>query len=68
MHLTIHAFDKNSSGVYSESINVQTKEELDSEFKMFEDNVPFLKWYYEIQAEEVLSEDEEEVLSDYDWC
>ena len=67
MRLTIHAFDKNSSANYSESMEVETKEELDSKFKDFEDNVPFHKWYYEIQTEEALSEEEEEVLSDYDW-
>ena len=67
MRLTIHAFDKNSSANYSESMEVETKEELDSKFKDFEENVPFLKWFYEIQTDEVLSEEEEEVLSDYDW-
>ena len=68
MHLTIHAFDKCSSGNYSESIEVKTKEEMNSEFKRFEENIPFVKWYYEIQPEEVLSEEEEEVLSEHDWA
>ena len=68
IHVQAHAFDKSSSATFSKSLAFETKEELNKQFKVFEEEVPFSKWYYELQTEEVLTEKEEEVLSEYDWC
>ena len=68
IYAQIYAFDKNSSGCYSENLAFETKEQLEIQFKNFEENVPFPNWFYEIATEDVLTEEEEEILGDYDYC
>ena len=62
IHLTIRAFDKNSSATYSENVRVTNSQELDKAVK--ELNCSFLKYYIEIEAHHVLSEKNHSALAD----
>lgn len=62
---TMIAFDKSSGATYSDYLVASTKEEANKQFAEFEQSVPFTKWYYEIQLEELdLTPTQEEIVSD----
>ncbi len=61
------AFDKNSGATYSENLVAETKEQVNKQFKNFEENVPFTKWYYEIELDDIdLTDEQKEIVSDLD--
>lgn len=61
--ITIHALDKNSASSYSRTIQVdgKTKEQLKKEIDGFFSDIPFPKWYYEVE-DELTDEDRRRVL------
>ncbi|TXG76187.1 hypothetical protein E6Q11_05140 [Candidatus Dojkabacteria bacterium] len=64
---TIIAIDKNSNGSMTKGFSVKTKDEFDEFYKGFDNEVPYTKWYFEIELDETeLDRDEiDEIIGDY---
>lgn len=65
VRVAITAFDKNSSNFHGGTITAETKEEFNKAVKEFEDDVPFSKYFIEMEAEESDISDKE-IISDHD--
>lgn len=61
---TIMAIDKDSSGIYSKNIAASTKEEFNEQVKEFESDVPFERWYGEVNIDDVITDEMKEIMSD----
>ena len=64
--ILIHIMDKNSSRTMSETVRIdgrtkdQVKEQVDDLFN----NVPFSKWYYEVESRGDFTDEEKEMLQE----
>ena len=61
------AFDKNSSASFSLKLGADTKQEADEQFKEFESQVPFTRWFYEVTLDSEVVPETEDILQDIDW-
>ncbi len=68
MKATVRAFDRESSGSFSETLTFESKKELDEQFNEFETRVPYRKWYYEMEVDGTPTAEEEKMLEDYEWA
>lgn len=66
VYVQIIAFDKNSNNNIGRSIVADTKESFNRQVEEFENEVPFTKFYTEIIADDVLDEEQEKIVEDYD--
>lgn len=68
--ITVHILDKSSSASQSETILVSdkntpaTKERIAQRKQEIFDNVPFHKWYFEVEINDELSSEELAILAD----
>lgn len=64
--ITINMMDKNSSRILSESINIEnkTKEQIIAARDEVFAEVPFHKWFYEVECMDDLTEEEETMLAE----
>ena len=64
--ITITAFDKRSSAIFSESIRIdeRTKNQIKESSEDFFTRVPFDKWYYEVDAFDEFTSDECDILDE----
>ena len=65
--INAYAFDKNSSAMCGEQIRANTKEEFNSQMKEFEDSIPFSKYYTELISDSELSDEDAEIVEDYEY-
>ena len=68
LHATIHAFDKDSSEFFGKSLAIETKEDLEKQYKEFAEKVPFSRWFYEIDVDHDLTPEEDKILDGYEWA
>jgi hypothetical protein len=66
VHVQIIAFDKNSNENTGRSIVADSKESFNEQVEEFENEVPYTKFYVEILADEVLSDEQLEIVADHD--
>lgn len=66
LHLQVIAFDKDSGANYGENFIIGSKEDFDKEFNGFKVRVPFARWYYEIIPDEILTEEEETLVKEFE--
>lgn len=50
MKITFIAIDRETSGTFTETFNVESKKDVDDVYKEFETHVPFRKWYLETDS------------------
>ena len=64
--LTLWAIDKDSSQGQQKTIAFSDAEELQQELEIFDDEIPYRKFYYELEDdEEDLTEKEKEILNEF---
>jgi hypothetical protein len=66
VHIQITAFDKNSADNIGRSIVADNKESFNEQVEEFESEIPFTKFYVEIVADDVLTDEQLEIVGDYD--
>ena len=66
VHVQIIAFDKNSNENTGRSIVADSKESFNEQVEEFESEVPYTKFYIEMLADEVLSDEQLEIVADHD--
>ena len=66
VYVQIIAFDKHSSNSFSRTIVADTKESFNKQVKEFEDEVPFTKYYTELLADDVLTDEQLAIVEDHD--
>jgi hypothetical protein len=66
VHVQIIAFDKNSNENTGRNIVADSKESFNEQVEEFENEVPYTKFYVEMIADEVLSDEQLEIVSDHD--
>jgi|688.fasta_scaffold2657618_1 hypothetical protein len=66
VHVQIIAFDKNSNENTGRSIVADSKESFNEQVEEFENEVPYTKFYVEMIADEVLSDEQLEIVADHD--
>jgi hypothetical protein len=64
--ITIHAHNKSENGTHSRSIQIdgKTKEQIKESADDFFNNVPFERWYYDVECFDDLTQEEEEILEE----
>jgi hypothetical protein len=66
VHVQITAFDKNSADNIGRSIVANSKESFNEQVEEFESEIPFTKFYVEMVADEVLTDEQLEIVEDHD--
>jgi hypothetical protein len=66
VNVQIIAFDKNSNENVGRGIVADTKESFNEQVEEFENEIPYTKYYVEIIADEVLTDEQLEIVSDYE--
>jgi hypothetical protein len=66
VYVNATAFDKNSNESFSKTIIAGTKNEFDRKVSEFEAAVPFTKWYMQLEADEVLDEEQLKIVEDHE--
>lgn len=66
VHVTITAFDKDSNRNIGMSIVADTKESFNKQVEEFESEVPFSKFYTQIEADEVLDDEQQKIVEDHE--
>lgn len=64
--ITLTAFDKGSSAIFSESIKIdgRTKDQIKESSGEFFERVPFSKWYYEVDTFDEITDEELTILDE----
>lgn len=52
MKATLTALHKDSGASYSETLNFDNKDQFLESYNEFKDNVPFSRWYVEVDADD----------------
>jgi hypothetical protein len=60
------AFDKNSNDSMSRSIVAETKEDFNAQVEEFESSIPYTKYYTTLVSDDVLTPEQELIVSDYE--
>jgi hypothetical protein len=66
VYVQIIAFDKNSNDNIGRSIVADNKESFNQQVEEFESEVPFTKFYIEMIADDVLTDEQLEIVGDHD--
>jgi hypothetical protein len=60
------AFDKNSNDSMGRSIVAETKEDFNRQVEEFESSIPYTKFYTTLVSDDVLTPEQELIISDYE--
>ena len=60
------AFDKNSSDSIGRSIVAETKEDFNRQVEEFEASIPFTRYYTTLVSDDILTPEQELIVSDYE--
>ena len=66
VYVQITAFDKNSNDNMGRSIIANTKEKFNRQVEEFELSVPYTKYYMTLVSDDVLTPEQELIVSDYE--
>jgi hypothetical protein len=66
VYVQITAFDKNSADNIGRSIVADNKESFNKQVEEFENEIPFTKFYVEMVADDVLTDEQLEIVEDHD--
>ena len=66
VYIQITAFDKNSNNNMGRSIIADTKEKFNRQVEEFELSVPYTKYYMTLVSDDVLTPEQELIVSDYE--
>lgn len=66
VYVQITAFDKNSNDNMGRSIIADTKESFNRQVEEFESSVPYTKYYTTLVSDDVLTPEQELIISDYE--
>ena len=66
VYIQITAFDKNSNNNMGRSIIADTKEKFNRQVEEFELSVPYTKYYMALVSDDVLTPEQELIVSDYE--
>jgi hypothetical protein len=66
VYVQIIAFDKNSNNNIGRSIVANTKDSFNKQVEEFESEIPYTKFYIEIIADDILTDEQLEIVSDYE--
>jgi hypothetical protein len=66
VYVQIIAFDKNSNNNIGRSIVANTKDSFNKQVEEFENEIPCTKFYIEIIADDILSDEQLEIVADYE--
>ena len=70
VYITVTAFDKHSSEFIGASFTASTRKEANKKIKKFEKDIPFTKYYKEINIDidnNELTPEQEEIVMDLDY-
>ncbi|MEY2912235.1 MAG: hypothetical protein RLZZ184_1544 [Cyanobacteriota bacterium] len=60
------AFDKNSNDSVGRSIVAETKEDFNRQVEEFEASIPFTRYYTTLVSDDILTPEQELIVSDYE--
>ena len=66
VYVQITAFDKNSNDNMGRSIVADTKEKFNKQVEEFELSIPYTKYYITLVSDDVLTPEQELIVSDYE--
>jgi hypothetical protein len=66
VYVQANAFDKNSNDSMSRSIVAETKEDFNRQVEEFESSIPYTKFYTTLVSDDVLTPEQELIVSDYE--
>jgi len=66
VYVQIIAFDKNSNDNIGRSIVADSKDSFNKQVEEFENEIPYTKFYIEIIADDVLTDEQLEIVEDYE--
>ena len=66
VYVQITAFDKNSNDNMGRSITADTKEKFNRQVEEFELSIPYTKYYITLVSDDVLTPEQELIVSDYE--
>jgi hypothetical protein len=66
VYVQITAFDKNSADNIGRSIVANSKESFNEQVEEFESEIPFTKFYVEMVADDVLTDEQLKIVEDHD--
>ena len=66
VYVQIIAFDKNSNNNIGRSIVANTKDSFNKQVEEFENEIPYTKFYIEIIADDTLTDEQLEIVADYE--
>ena len=66
VYVQVTAFDKNSNNNMGRSIVADTKEKFNKQVEEFELSIPYTKYYITLVSDDVLTPEQELIVSDYE--
>ena len=66
VYVQVTAFDKNSNDNMGRSIIADTKEKFNHQVEEFELSIPYTKYYITLVSDDVLTPEQELIVSDYE--
>lgn len=66
VYVQVTAFDKNSNNNMGRSIVADTKEKFNRQVEEFELSIPYTKYYITLVSDDVLTPEQELIVSDYE--
>ena len=66
VYVQVTAFDKNSNDNMGRSIVADTKEKFNKQVEEFELSIPYTKYYITLVSDDVLTPEQELIVSDYE--
>ena len=66
VYVQVTAFDKNSNDNMGRSIVADTKEKFNRQVEEFELSIPYTKYYVTLVSDDVLTPEQELIVSDYE--
>jgi hypothetical protein len=66
VYIQVTAFDKNSNDNTGRSIVADTKESFNRQVEEFESSIPYTKFYVTLVSDDVLTPEQELIISDYE--
>jgi hypothetical protein len=66
VYIQATAFDKNSNENMGRSIVADTKESFNRQVEEFESSIPYTKFYITLVSDDILTPEQELIISDYE--
>ena len=66
VYVLVTAFDKNSNNNMGRSIVADTKEKFNRQVEEFELSIPYTKYYMTLVTDDILTSEQELIVSDYE--